>query len=231
MIALLLGAIFAATPLPMPSPVYPVATPPPEPNHVTIDVEQSFLRTSGYEWEQGRGTSTNVALRYEFQATPKARFANALHWQRESSAYLPGGFPKRWWFDYNEIDDQFDVELGRPDLPLGVGVGYYDYSTVYDFTNTYNLRGFGVGIDRWADYYTPRSFYYSAWYYPDIRGGQLEAGAYAILRAEAGVNFRPNLTSPWNFRIGFMSDTWFAKNAFATDSGFNGPYVGLSYWH
>jgi hypothetical protein len=197
---------------------------------VTIDVEQSLLRTSGYEWQSGSGASTNAAIRYEFQATPKARFANSLHWQRESSTYLPAGNSPRWWFDYDEFDDQVDAEFGRPDLPTGVGVGYYDYAAIHDFTNTYNLRGFGVGLDRWANYYVPRSFYYSAWFYPDVRGGQAEAGAYAILRAEAGINFRPNLASPWNLRIGVMSDSWFAKNSYATDSGFDGPYVGLSYW-
>ena len=225
MIGLLLALL--ATPAPA---AYPSSTPPPEPNHVTIDVEQSVLRTSGYEWESGNGFSTNAAVRYEFQATPKARFANAVHWQRESSTYLPEGQSPRWWFDYNEVDEQFDAELGRPDLPTGVGIGYYDYSTVYDFTNTYTLRGFGVGVDRWANYYMPRSLYYSAWYYPDIRGGQVQAGAYGILRAEAGINFRPSLTSPWNIRIGFMTDTWFAKNGYATDSAFNGPYVGFSFW-
>lgn len=218
------------TPAPIASPAYPIATPPPEPNHLTIDLEETFQRTSGYEWEQAKGTATNAAIRYEFQATPKARFANTVHWQRESSTYLPGGYSKAWWFDYTEYDDEFDVELGRPDLPLGVGVGYFDYTPVHDFTNDYNLRGFGIGIDKWPDYYTPHSWYYSVWYYPSLSGGQEEAGAYSVLRADLGFNWRPNLTRPWNFRIGFMSDTWFAKNGYAADTAFNGAYVGLSYW-
>lgn len=227
-----LGAAASSSPMPAPSPVYPVATPPPEPNHVTLEVTQSLLRTSGYEWEKASGTSTGASLRYEFQTTPKLRFADTLHWERLSSTYQPSELPRaRWWFDYAEYDDEFDVELGRPDLPTGVGVGYFDYTPVRDFKNTYNLRGFGIGIDRWANYYMPRSVYYSAWYYPDVRGGQVAAGAYGILRADVGVNFRPNLVGPWNVRVGVTSDTWFAKNAYATDTAFNGVYVGLAYWH
>jgi hypothetical protein len=205
-------------------------TPPPEPNHVTLDLAQSALVTSGSEWLNGTGSSINATLRYEFQATPKLRFANSLHWERLSSTYNPGGAPASWWFDYTEYDDEFDAELGRPDYPFGVGVGYYDYTPIHDYTNDYNLRGFGFGIDRWPNYYMPSSFYYSAWYYPSMSGGQVEAGAYGILRLDAGVNFRPNLVGPWNIRIGVASDTWFAKNAYAGDSGFNGPYVGLSWW-
>jgi hypothetical protein len=216
---------------PAPAPQYPVQTPPPEPNHVTIDVVQSVLDTSGYEWENGHGYSTQAAVRYEFQATPKARFANTLHWERLSSVYAPADFPnKSWWFDYVEYDDEFDAELGRPDYPLGVGVGYFDYSPVYDFKNTYNLRGFGIGFDRWPNYYTFHSLYYSLWYYPDVRGGHIQAGAYGIVRGDVGINFRPDLMRPWNVRLGFASDTWFAKNAFATDTGFNGPYIGFSFW-
>lgn len=210
----------------------PVQTPPPEPNHVTIDLTQSVLKTSGNEWENAHGYSTNAAIRYEFQATPKARFANTLHWEHLSSSYTYPELPATpWWFSFVEYDDQFDAELGRPDYPLGVGVGYFDYTPVHDYTNTYNLRGFGVGIDRWPNYYTFHSLYYSAWYYPDVRGGQAGAGAYGILRADAGVNFRPNLVGLWNVRVGLTSDTWFAKNAYATDAGFNGAYVGVSYWH
>lgn len=230
MIALVLGALLAS-PAPVPSSVYPVQTPPPEPNHVTVEMLQSALVTSGYEWQHAKGASTHASLRYEFQATPKMRFANTAHWERLSSTYVPADFPTHtWWFNYTEYDDEFDAELGRPDLPLGVGVGYFDYTPVHDFRNDYNLRGVGVGVDRWANYYMPRSFYYSAWYYPDVRGGQTAAGAYGILRLDIGANFRPDLVRPWNVRIGIMSDTWFAKNAYATDSGFNGPYIGITYW-
>lgn len=222
----LLGAL--ATPSPPP---YPVQTPPPEPNHVTIDLVQSVLKTSGYDWENAHGFGTNAAIRYEFQASPKARFANSLHWERMSSVYnIPEAPTHPWWFSFVEYDDEFDVELGHPEYPLGVGVGYFDYTPVYDYKNTYNLRGFGVGLDRWPDYYTFHSLYYSLWYYPDVRGGQTEAGAYGILRGDVGVNFRPSLVRPWNFRVGFASDTWFAKDRYATSSSFNGPYVGISYW-
>jgi hypothetical protein len=226
--AALVAALASASPSPAPN--WMLQTPPPEPNHITIELLQSALSTSGQEWYSGNGYSTNASVRYEFQATPSARFANTLHWERLSSTYEPDGYTPRWWFNYTEYDDEFDAELGRPDYPTGVGVGYFDYTPIDDYTNTYNLRGFGVGVDRWPNYYTPRSFYYSLWYYPDLHGGQVEAGAYAILRGDVGVNFRPNLIGPWNIRVGFMSDTWFAKNAYASDTGFNGVYVGLSYW-
>jgi hypothetical protein len=231
MLALAALAIALASPSPSPAPNYMLQTPPPEPNHVTIELLQSVLVTSGEEWYGGNGASTNASVRYEFQATPKARFANTVHWQRLSSTYAPDGETPKWWFDFTEYDDEFDAELGRPDYPLGVGVGYFDYTPIHDYTNDYNLRGFGFGIDRWPNYYTPRSFYYSAWYYPSLRGGQPDSGTYGILRADVGVNFRPNLVGPWNIRVGFMSDTWFAKDEYAGDSGFNGPYVGLSFWH
>lgn len=206
-------------------------TPPPEPNHVTIDLVQSALATSGSQWEKARGSSINAALRYEFQATPHARFANTFHWERLSSSYSFAPHPSApWWFNYNEYDDELDAELGRPDYPLGVGVGYFRYNPVYDFTETYSLSGFGAGIDRWPNYYTFHSLYYSAWYYPNVRAPGAGAEAYGILRADIGVNIRPDLVSPWNMRIGFMSDTWFAKSAGASNSAFNGPYVGVSYW-
>ncbi len=215
---------------PTPAPVVPLQTPPPEPNHLTLDIEGAPIVTSGNQWIGGHGTLTQLGARYEFQATPRARFANSLQWERLTSHYAAAGGP-RWNFDYDQFDDEFDVELGRPDLPTGVGVGYFSYNPVYDYTSTYNLRGFGVGVDRWANYYMPRSVYYSAWYYPSLHGPDLGNGTYGVLRADVGINLRPNLVGPWNLRIGFSSETWFARNAAATDSGFNGPYIGISYWH
>ncbi|MDE2482139.1 MAG: hypothetical protein KGN02_08110 [bacterium] len=228
MLAALTFLLAAATA--SPAPVVPAQTPPPEPNHVTLDIQGGPLVTSGNAWIGGNGTMTQLGARYEFQATPKARFANTLQWQRLASHYAFAGGP-RWNFDYDQFDDEFDVELGRPDLPTGVGVGYFSYNPVYDFNETYALHGFGIGVDRWANYYMPRSYYYSAWYYPSLRGATLDYGKYAVLRLDVGVNFRPNLVGPWNLRVGFMSDTWFARNANASDSGFNGPYVGVSFWH
>ncbi|HET9029034.1 MAG TPA: hypothetical protein VFN49_02570, partial [Candidatus Aquilonibacter sp.] len=160
-------------------------TPPPEPNHVTVDVLQSVLKTSGYEWENAHGYATAASIRYEFQASPKLRFADTLAWQHPSSVYNSPDFPTHpWWFNDVQYRNELDVELGRPDYPLGVGVGFYDYTPVNDFGNIYNLRGFGLGVDRWANYYTFVSPYYSLWYYPDVRGGQVTAGAYGIVRAD-----------------------------------------------
>jgi len=230
----LIAALVVAlsSPLPASTPNYPVQTPPPEPNHVTVEAIQSFLKTSGSGWQDAYGVSTQASFRYEFQTAPKRRFANTLHWQRLSSTWkgsYPGGTFSTW-FNFNEYDDEFDVELGRPDYPTGVGVGYFDYNPVYDGPNTYNLQGVGIGIDRWPNYYVPRSFYYSAWYYPSVRGGTPETGVYGILRADIGVNFRFNLTQPWNLRVGFSNDAWFARDAYSADTGFTGPYVALSYW-
>ena len=235
MIGLVLAVTLAAAspaPTAAPTPYNMVQTPPPEPNHLTVEATQSFLKTSGDGWQDAHGFATQASLRYEFQTTPSLRFANTLHWQRLSSTWngtYPGGSFSTW-FDLNQYDDEFDVELGRPDYPTGVGIGYYDYNPVYDGPNTYNLRGFGLGIDRWPNYYTPHSFYYSLWYYPSVRGGTPETGTYGILRVDAGVNFRFNLTQPWNLRIGFSNDSWFARDAYATDTGFTGPYIALSYW-
>lgn len=212
-------------------PIVPLQTPPPEPNHVTIDIDGGPVITSGNQWIGGRGTMTQLGARYEFQTTPKLRFANTFQWQRLASHYAPAGAPYTWNFDYDQLDDELDIELGRPDVPTGIGIGYFTYNPIYDYTSTYNLHGFGIGIDRWANYYRPRSYYYNVWYYPSMRGASLENGTYGILRGEVGLNFRLNLLQPWNIRVGFLSDTWFARNGYATDSGFNGPYIGVSYWH
>ena len=209
-----------------------VQTPPPEPNHITVEGIESWLKTSGAGWEKAYGSATQASARYEFQTAPKLRFADTLHWERISSTWTgytaTGSYPT--WFDYTEYDDELDVELGRPDYPTGVGVGYFDYNPVHDGVNNYNLTGFGLGIDRWPNYYVPRSFYGSLWYYPTVRGGTPETGTYGILRADVGVNFRFSLVQPWNMRIGFANDAWFARDAYSTDTGFTGPYIALSYW-
>ncbi len=226
-------ALALAVTSPAPTPYNATQTPPPEPSHITIEAMQSFLETSGSGWQNAHGFGTQASLRYEFQAAPKTRFANTVHWERVSSTWQ-GSYdetPFSTWFNFNEYDDEFDIELGRPDYPTGVGIGYFDYNPVYDGPNTYNLRGLGIGVDRWPNYYVPRSFYYSMWYYPSVRGGTPETGTYGILRADIGVNFRFNLTQPWNLRVGFSNDAWFARAAYSTDTGFTGPYVALSYWH
>lgn len=207
-------------------------TPPPEPNHITIEGIASALKTSGQGWNDAYGTSVAASARYEFQTAPKWRFANTLHWERISSTWsgtYPGG-SFNTWFNYTEYDDELDVEVGRPDYPTGLGVGYFDYNPIHDGPEDYNLTGFGVGIDRWPNYYVPRSYYGSLWYYPSVRGGAPDGGTYGILRADVGVNFRFNLTRPWNLRVGFANDSWFARNANASDTGFTGPYIALSYW-
>lgn len=225
-----LVTLLAVLATPSPAPAAP--TPPPEPNHVTVEAIQSWLQTSGDGWQDAHGAASQLSGRYEFQVSPKLRFADTLHWERLSSTWR-GRYDDTWfhtWFNYNEYDDELDVELGRPDYPTGVGIGLYSYNPVYDGPNTYSLHGLGVGIDRWPNYYVPRSFYYSAWYYPTVRGATPETGTYGILREDVGVNFRFNLTQPWNLRVGFSNDSWFAKDAYATDTGFTGPYIALSYW-
>jgi hypothetical protein len=227
-------ALALASPAPSaaPTPYNAVQTPPPEANHVTIEAMQSFLRTSGDGWVDAHGLGTQASTRYEFQAAPKLRLADSLHWERVSSTWQGSyeGTPFSTWFNFSEYDDELDVELGRPDYPTGVGVGYFDYNPIHDGPNNYNLVGVGLGVDRWPNYYVPRSFYYSAWYYPSVRGGTPETGTYGILRADAGMNFRFSLTRPWNLRVGFASDSWFARDPYATDTGFAGPYVALTFW-
>ncbi len=217
-------SIAIATPAP--------STPPPEPNHITVEAIQSFLRTSGNGWDKARGLASQASVRYEMQATSKLRLANTLHWERVSSTWqgsYPGG-TFQTWFHYTDYDDELDVELGRPDYPTGVGIGYFDYTPIHDGPADYNLTGLGIGIDRWPNYYVLRSYYGSVWYYPSMRNGSPNAGTYAILRVDAGINFRFNPMQPLNLRVGFASDSWFARDANAADTGFTGPYVALSYW-
>ena len=92
------------------------------------------------------------------------------------------------------------------------------------------MQGLGVGIDRWTNYYLPRSWYYSAWYYPNLRNSNPAEGRYDILRAEIGMNVRASLVSPWNLKIGVQSENWFARKAPAGDMWIAGPYISLSYW-
>jgi hypothetical protein len=227
MFAALLLAAALSTPRPSAAP-----TPPPEPNHVTIEAAQSFVQTAGEGWQNSNGAATQLSGRYEFQASPKLRFANTVHWERLSSVWTSyqDGISLPWYFNFNEYDDEFDVELGRPDVPTGVGVGYFSYRPVSDSGNLYNLSGFGVGIDRWANYYVPRSVYASAWYYPYLKASQDSAGAYGIARVDVGLNFRASLVSPWSYRIGVQDESWFSRNANSSDLHFFGPYLSLSYW-
>lgn len=206
-------------------------TPPPEPNHITVEAIQSFLRTSGDGWEKGMGLATQASVRYEIQAAPKLRLANTLHWERVSSTWqgsYPGG-TFLTWFHFTDYDDELDVELGHPEYPTGIGIGYFDYSPIHDGPADYNLNGIGFGVDKWPNYYVPRSYYGSLWYYPSMRSGTPGEGTYGIFRADAGVNFRFNLLKPWNMRVGVAADTWFGRTG-ATDTGFAGPYIAFTYW-
>ncbi|MBC5815783.1 MAG: hypothetical protein GIW97_04500 [Candidatus Eremiobacteraeota bacterium] len=168
--ALVLAAVLA-------SPTLAPPTPPPEPNHVTIEANQGVLGTTGQEWQKSGGASFALSGRYEFQAGAKLRFANTVHWERLSSVYTYDDGNES--FNYTEYNDEFDVELGRPEVPTGLGVGYFFYKPVDDASYHYNLGGFGVGVDHWPNYYVPRSVYYSLWYYPDARGKQNNTPAYA----------------------------------------------------
>ena len=225
MLCSLAFALAAATAAP------PTPTPPPEPNHITVEAMQSFLRTSGDGWDAAKGLATQASVRYEFQASPKIRLANTLHWQRLSSTWqgsYPGG-TFFTWFHFTDYDDELDLEVGHPEYPTGFGVGYFDYSPIHDGPTNYNLTGVGFGADKWPNYYVPRSYYGSIWYYPSMRSGVAGEGSYSILRMDAGVSFRFNLAQPWNMRVGVSADSWFGRNG-ATDTGFAGPYIALTYW-
>ncbi len=229
---ILVAALGTPKPTPSPAPETMRRTAPLEPNHATIEGTQSLLQTSGQNWSKSSGVTSQLSGMYEFQASPTLRLANTLHWERLSSHYATAyqGTWTPWQFSFNEYDDELDVELGRAYYPVGVGVGYFDYNPVYDSGSQYDLAGFGVGVDRWPNFNVQRSYYASAWYYPTVKGSQPGAGTYGMLRADAGFNVRFSLVSPWSLRVGVQDESWFAKNAYASDTGFVGPYVSLSYW-
>jgi hypothetical protein len=233
MFAALMLAATLVTPTPTPvATAFPLQTPPPEPNHVTVTGSESYVQAYQEYWPQWTGVTTQLSGMYEFQANSHLRLANTLHWERLSSTYITNfnNVVIPWRFNFTEYHDELDVELGRPWYPTGVGVGYYDYNPVYDAGRVYNLAGFGVGVDRWANWNVPRSLYYSVWYYPNVRGSQANAGAYGITRLDVGMNIRQSLVSPWGIRIGLQNETWFANNANAEYKNFAEPYVSLSWW-
>ncbi|HUY41891.1 MAG TPA: hypothetical protein VMV82_10025 [Candidatus Dormibacteraeota bacterium] len=228
MIAALALAASLATPAPTP---FPTQTPPPEPNHATIAGSESYIRASGDNWQRWNGFISQISGLYEFQASPALRFSNFVHWQRLSSHYDASFLGKTFSapFNYDEYDDEFDVELGKPQLPTGVGIGYYDYSPVYGF-RTYHLAGFGIGVDHWSNWYVRNSFYYSVWYYPNVASAPSSNMAYAIARADIGLNVRQSLVSPWGLRIGVQGERWFGKTPQSPTFNFLGPYVSLTWW-
>ena len=227
MFAAFMLAAALATPTPTTA---PAPTPPPEPNHITIAGTESFLQPSQEYWPHWSGVTSQISGMYEFQASARVRFADTLHWERLSSHYTSAFTGQATPFNFNEYDDEFDVELGRPQLPTGVGIGYYDYNPVYDFPRTYDLAGFGLGVDHWSNWYVPRSFYYSLWYYPSVSGSQPSAGAYGIARVDLGLNVRQSLVSPWGFRVGVQDESWFSHNGNALSKNFLGAYVSLTWW-
>lgn len=227
--AVVLAAALAS---PTPAPQYPVQTPPPEPNHITIDLTQQWLKTASNGWQNTTGVSTQASLRYEFQTSQHTRFNNTFHWEHMTSTW-DGTFGNQTFtipYDYTLYDDELSLELGHPEYPFGVGLGYFSYSPIFDGQTRYTMQSWGLGIDQWTNYYRPSSYYYSAWYYPSLSSSTPNEGTYGVLRADLGVNLRPNLVSPWNVKLGVQSESWFAHGAPASDLWIVGPYVSLSYW-
>lgn len=228
----MLPALTLAAALATPTPAaLPTPTPPPEPNHVTLAGIEGFVLGSGEGRRHWNGYTSEAWGLYEFQAGPHLRFADSLHWERFSSHFTASflGTTFAAPFDFDEYDDQLDVELGRPWLPTGVGIGYYDYSPVYDVV-PYHLAGFGFGVDHWANWYVVTSPYYSVWYYPDLTSAASAGRVYGIARADVGVNFRRSLVSPWGVQIGVQDDSWFGQNARSPSLNFLEPYVRLTWW-
>lgn len=227
---LLAAALTSPSPAPMP---FPEQTPPPEPNHITLAAEGSYVTASGDNWQNWNGFSAQALGQYEFNAGPHLRFSNTLHWERLSSNYAVSfaGTTFHAPFNFDEYDDEFDVELGKPQLPTGLGIGYYDYSPVYLFyPGTYHMSGLGFGVDRWANWYVPSSFYVSAWYFPSLTSTGASGIAYGILRADLGFNVRQSLVSPWGFRVGVQDEAWFGQNVRSPNYNFIDPYVSVTWW-
>jgi hypothetical protein len=228
MFAELLLAATLATPNPasIPSP-----TPPPEPNHVTLAGTGSYLWASGDNWQNWHGFISQAWGLYEFQASPTLRFSDEFHWERLSSNFdvTFRGATFNSPFNFDEYDDEFDVELGKAQLPTGVGVGYYDYSPVYDFT-PYHLSGFGFGVDHWSNWYVITSPFYNVWYFPNLTSASPTNKAYGILRADVGVNIRKSLVSPWGVQFGLEDEDWFGHNANSAHLNFLSPYVSITWW-
>lgn len=228
MFAELLLAATLATPAP---PALPSPTPPPEPNHVTLAGTESYIWAGGAGWRNWTGLSSQAWGLYEFQVSPKLRFSDEVHWQRLSSNFNVtfGGMTYNPSFNFDEYDDEFDVELGKAQLPTGVGVGYYDYSPVYDIA-PYHLSGFGFGVDHWSNWYVVTSPFYNVWYFPNLTSAQAAGKAYGIVRADLGVNVRASLVSPWGVQFGFQDEDWLGHNASSPHLNFFSPFVSVTWW-
>ncbi|MGH7738053.1 MAG: hypothetical protein ACREMP_09345 [Candidatus Tyrphobacter sp.] len=224
--------IALAAALATPAPAVEPSTPPPEPNHITVAGEAGYVATLGCNFCKNWSGFTAQALgQYEFQVSPHLRLSDTLHWDRFSSSYRYA-YGRRTYtagFDYDEYDDQLDVEIGRPQLPTGIGIGYFDAQPVYQTRLLYHLSGLGFGVDHWADWGARASPYVSAWYYPHLTGSSTQA--YAIFRGDLGLNVRESLASPWGVRVGVQYEHWNGQSAaMGNYLNFFVPYVSITWW-
>jgi hypothetical protein len=96
------------------------------------------------------------------------------------------------WFNPTDETDELRVERCVRFLGMYVGVGYLTTAANYDYPLGYrNIRGSGVGVERYADDTRRWDLFTALYYYPYARGGYgLRTVAFSAVTFDGGFRWR-----------------------------------------
>ncbi len=199
-----------------------------------LAIDYNFVQTNAVG-TQGSGKAIDAVLKVTL---PGNRLSNSIAFSRynvdvPTLHYCPtcGQF----FYDYEDenddyyiLDDFLDYWCGYDEY-WGIGVSYYDFHPIYA-QGSYNMSGFGFGIDRAPDEGSTYSLYGSYYYYPSVSGrySMQTSGGFQIMRYDAGLNYHPLLTNGLSFQLGLKGETWIGKGQ-AQNYRVMGAYLGSAF--